>query len=528
MTVFLLTWASIPALWSASAAQIDPGVEADVLLRGGLVHDGTGEPPFEANVAISGNRIVAVGQFASRVVARTIDCRGLVIAPGFIDLHNHSDHQVIEPETRLVVNYLMQGCTTIVTGNCGGGMVKVGEYYAEIDQQGAGTNVAHLIPQGSLRAAVMGNVPAAPTSDQLEAMRQLVSEAMVDGAWGISTGLIYVPGSYADTDELITLASVVAEHGGIYATHMRGEGMELPSSVDEALRIGRASGAAVHVSHFKCSGRDAWGLVRQAVTQIEQAREAGQRVTADQYPYIASSTSLAATLIPTWARAGTSDERRARLYHADDGPRIRKVVEAGLKERDGGTSLVIARCRHRPDFTGRNIAEIAAAEQMAAADVVIDIVNGGGASIVSFCMNEDDVRFVMGVHWVATASDGRAYVPGTDRPHPRSYGTFPRKITYYAREEKVLTEAAAIRSSTGLPADILGIPDRGYIGKGMFADIVVYAADEFCDRATFDDPHRYAAGVRYVFVNGQAAVHDGVATGILAGRALRRTVNRAK
>lgn len=504
----------------------DERVDADLLLEGGTLFDGSGGDGTVGDVAIRNDRIVAVGKFAAGNVRQRIDCRGLIVAPGFIDLHNHSDRQVIDPATRGNVNFLLQGCTTIVTGNCGSGPVDVADYYGKIDAAGAGTHVAHLLPQGSLRDKVLGTDERRPTTEELDQMRQLARQAMEDGAWGMSSGLIYVPSAYADTSELAEIARVVAEAGGLYASHIRGEGTELLASIEEALEIGRRSGAAVHISHFKASNPEAWGLIRQAAALIEKARAAGERVTADQYPYAASSTSLEAMLIPTWARAGGS---AALLKRLDDPALLQRISDhtsAELKRRGDVAPLKIARYDPRPAWVGLSLQEIAAAEQKPMLDIVLEITRHGGAGVVSFGMHEDDVRYAMQLPWVATASDGRAYIPDPDRPHPRSYGTFPRKIGRYAIEMNVVPLAEAIRSASGLPAEILGLTDRGFLKLGLVADVVAFDPEQFRDRATYEEPHKYATGVKYVYVAGQPAVFEGVPTGALAGRALRKQAGK--
>lgn len=506
---------------SAAADNLSEPIDAGILLVGGTLHLGDGEPGSEGNIAIQGEKIVAVGDFELGKVKQQIDCRGLVVSPGFVDLHNHSDRQVLQKSTRAVVNYLTQGCTTIVTGNCGSGPVDVGKYYDQIDQSGVGVNVAHLLPQGNLRRQVMSSERRKATAEELERMKQLAAKAMSDGAWGMSTGLIYVPSSYADTDELIEVAKVVSEHGGIYVSHVRGEGVTLLSSVDEALEIGRRAELPVHISHFKSSGKDAWGLVRIAVRKVEEQRKLGYRITADQYPYAASSTSLEATLIPTWARAGGHKKMLERLDDQEQRPRIIEQISRKLRKSDNGQRIQIASYGPEPDWAGKRLLEIAKANDIEPLDLVLRITRAGGARIVNHGMNEEDIRFVMTTPWVATASDGRGYIPSATVPHPRNYGTFPRKIGYYAIREKTLPLAQAIHSATGLPADILGLEDRGYLRNNYFADIIVWDPKSLIDTATFAKPHSYSKGIVHAFVNGTPAMTDGVPTGALAGRALR-------
>jgi predicted amidohydrolase YtcJ len=511
--------AAIAGLFPPSSRADDPP-PTEIVLKGGLLVDGTGAPARPADVLIRGDRIAAIGKVEVPQGATLVDCRGLVVAPGFIDLHTHSDGPILRPNTRNNLNYLRQGVTTIVTGNCGSGPTDAARYFASIREAGAGTNVIHLIPQGSLRRSVLGNADARPTEAQLRRMEQVVEREMDAGAWGMSSGLIYVPSRYASTAELIALAKVVGEHGGLYASHIRGEGDTLIEAVDEAIRIGREAGTPVHISHLKASGRPNWGKVDEACAHIEAARQSGQAVTADQYPYVASSTSLSAMVIPDWAVRGSADDFARIAADPEQGPRLRESIERGLKTRDGGTSIRIARYAPKPDRVGRSLADIAREEGTTPLEVVLDIQSHGGAQAISFGMSEDDVRLVMARPYVATASDGSAHAPsGDDKPHPRAYGTFPRKIRY-ALDDKVLTLEQAIHSCSGLPASILGLPDRGTIRPGAHADLVVFDPETFRDAATFDDPTQYAPGVAHLFVNGVPAIAAEKPSGKLAGRVL--------
>ncbi len=527
----LRTWLSLRTLARAVMRPVIVGltmvcsspalaIDVDVLLRSGTIYDGTGSEGTIGDVAIQGQRIAAVGHFDVDAVGRTIDCTGLVIAPGFIDLHTHCDKAVTQREKRLNLNYLTQGCTTVVTGNCGGGPIKVGEFLDRIDRQGAGTNVAHLVPHGSVRGAVMEDADRPPNPDELKRMKELVDAAVCEGAWGISTGLIYVPGTYAQTDELIELAKVAASHGGIYVSHVRDEADRLLESVREVIQIGRSASLPVHISHFKAVGKPNWGLVREAATLIEEARRTGLKITADQYPYVATSTSLTDTLLPaTEIPGGRKDLLQRMKADAELDRAVREVVGRRLART---RRVAIAASKDFRQLVGKTLREIAAERNTDVIDLALEIHAGGGASVVNYCLAEDDVRYVMGLPWVATGSDGSTLLPRADaRPHPRSFGTFPRKIGRYARMENVISMTRAVRSATGLPADILGMTDRGYLRPGCCADVVVFDPGEFMDRATFQDPDEYSTGVRYLFVGGQLALEDGEPTGQLPGRALR-------
>jgi N-acyl-D-amino-acid deacylase len=508
----------------ARPADAADAVKVDVLLKGGTIVDGSGGEPYTGDVAVVKDRIVAVGDVGDVAAARTIACAGLVVCPGFIDLHNHSDASILTPESRDAACYLTQGCTTLVTGNCGGGRADIGKYYEELAADGAGINIAQLVPHGSIRDKVMGKVRRAPTDKELEQMQKLAEEGMQQGAWGMSTGLQYVPGAYADTDELVAIATVVGKQGGIYASHIRDESDELMESIEEVLEIARRANLPCHVSHLKSSKVRNWGKIRAATEAIEQARQSGLTITADQYPYTASSTSIMAMLLPDEEREGGEQATSDRLKDPGEAARLRPVIAKGLEERG---QIMIASFTKNPAWVGRMISDVAKAEGREQVEIGLELFTDPKAQGVNFGMDEADVRYAMTMPWVATASDGSAKIDDGTRPHPRSYGTFPRKIGRYAIKDKVLTLPAAIRSASGLPADIIGMKDRGYVRENLAADLVVFDPNTFEDVATYEKPFERSTGVRWLLVNGQLAIDDGVLQKTLAGRPLRRKVEDA-
>jgi N-acyl-D-aspartate/D-glutamate deacylase len=496
----------------------------DILLQSCTIVDGSGGEPYTGDVAVVGDRIVAVGDDAVTDAGRTIDCTGLVVCPGFIDLHNHSDTSILKPESRDAACYLTQGCTTLVTGNCGGGRSDIGKYYDELAAEGAGINVAQLVPHGAVRDKVMGKVRRAPTAKELEQMQALADEGMQQGAWGMSTGLQYVPGAYADTDELVAIATVVGKQGGIYASHMRDESDELLESIEEVREIARRANLPCHISHLKSSKVRNWGKMRAATEAIDEARQSGLVITADQYPYTASSTSIMAMLLPEEEREGGEQATSDRLKDPGEAARLRPIIAKCLEERG---QIMIANSKKNPAWIGKMISEVAKAEGREQVEIGLELLSESGAQGVNFGMDEGDVRYAMTMPWVATASDGSAKIDDGTRPHPRSYGTFSRKIGRYAIKDKVLSMPAAIRSASGLPADIIGMKDRGYVRENLVADLVVFDPQKFEDLATYEKPFEKSTGVRFLLVNGQIAIDDGELQKTLAGRPLRRNVEDA-
>lgn len=516
------------ALLIAALAVACPAEPDLIVLRGATLIDGSGQPAIIGDLAIQGERIVAMGKLGTMKSTREVDAKGLVVAPGFIDLHTHSDFPLQNAKTRDNLGYAWQGVSTEVTGNCGSGPVDVADFYVKLERNGVGCNVAHLVPHNDVRAKVMGNVNRTPTNEELAKMVDLVDAGMKAGAWGFSTGLIYNPGTYSKTDELIALATPAGRHGGIYASHIRDEGAGLLDAISEAIRIGKEAKLPAHVSHIKCTGKNNWGRSTDAIAIIEAARASGQKVTADQYPYTASSTSLRALVVPARFREGSAKDFQARVEDPDSGPKIRDAIARAVGGRDGGKTLRVAGYKHKREWQGKNIAEIADLAKMDPVDVVLEIEKNGGAQMVAFGMSEDDLRIYLKRPWVATASDGSPKVADDTVPHPRSYGTFPRKIGLYCIKEQLISLEQAIRSCSGLPADIIALPERGYLKTEFFADVVVFDPKTIIDKATYDQPHQHADGVKWLFVNGVAVIEDGKATGKLPGKPLRHTNNNSQ
>lgn len=501
-------------------------VRADRVIEGGLIVDGSGKPGFEGNLAIRGNRIVAVGQFQVAGQPLIINARGKVVAPGFIDLHTHSDSSLMLKPTNANLAYLFQGVTTVVTGNCGTGPVRVADYLRKLNQIGQGTNVIHLIPHNDLRRSVMGNGNRKPTAQELSQMVALTNQGMEEGAWGISTGLVYTPGAYSETDELIALAREVSNRHGIYSSHIRGEGVDGIQALKEALKIGTEAKVPVHISHLKASGKKAWGMANDLIGIIEQARKEGQIVTADQYPYSASSSPLDSLLIPPRFREGDRSAFLRRMEDPVQRLKIRDAMERNLEEMEKGKSVQVSSYRPKPSWVGKDLLTLGLQEKKEAVEVAMEIEENGGAQAIYFSMKEEDVRAIMRQTWVATASDGSSQIVDSEsRPHPRSFGCFARKVGRLAIQDELIPLEQATRSCSGLPADILGLKNRGYLKDGMIADVIIFDPTTYRDQATYQVPQRYATGIDSVYINGKLVIDHGKTTGILAGVPLKSGQN---
>jgi len=492
----------------------------DILIHGATLVDGTGAPRKRADVGVTGDRIAFVGDAAaSRVTAaRTIDATGLVVAPGFIDPHTHTQADLSSPERHANLAYLMQGVTTVITNNDGGGSVEIGRTLDLWRKGGIGTNAAVYIGQGSARGAVLGASSAAPTPAQLDSMRAIVARGMDQGAIGMSTGLYYAPGSYATTEEVIELAKVAAAKGGLYDSHLRDESsytIGLVGAVNEAIRIGREAHLPIHISHIKALGTDVWGQSDSVIGIIKKARASGMNLTADQYPYTASGTSLGASLLPRWAEAGGRDSLRARAKDPTTRARLVAEMEANLRRRNGPHSLLISSTRDT-SLLGKRLDEIAVRREETPVQAALEIITAGAdPGVASFNMNEKDIENFMKQEFVVTGSDG-------SDGHPRKYGTFPKLFHEYVETKHVLTLERAVRRSSAETAEILGLKDRGRIAQGAFADVVVFDESTFADRSTYEQPTLLAVGVRYLLVNGTPAIDGGTFANVFAGRVLTR------
>jgi len=517
--LFLL--ALVPALPLSAAAQ----QPYDLVIRNGRVLDGTGVPWYYADVAISGDRIAAVGDLEGARARRVIDASGLFVAPGFIDVHTHAAPGLATPELSSAEPLLAQGLTTVIVNPDGGGPVDLAEQRARLLEHGLGVNVALLIGHGSVRQEVLGMEDRAPTPQELERMRELVRAAMEAGAFGMSSGLYYSPGSYATTEEVIELAKVVGDYGGLYTSHIRDEAdynIGVVAAVDELIRIAREAGIPGIVTHIKALGPRVWGYSQAMIERIERARAEGVEVWADQYPYEASGTSITGALVPRWALVGGPDSLRARIENPQTLRRLRADMLDNLDRRGGAARLSFRRYEPDPSIEGRTLQEVAAQRGLEPVDLAIELLETGGAGFVSFNMKTEDVELFMRQPWTMTCSDGDLERMGVGKPHPRSYGTFPRKIRVYVLERGVIDLATAVRSMTGLSATVFRLDDRGYLRPGAAADIVVFDLDRLRDTATYDDPHQLAEGMVHVLVNGEFAIESGQLTGELNGRVLSR------
>jgi N-acyl-D-amino-acid deacylase len=480
----------------------------DIIIKNGSVYDGSGGAPRRVDIGIRGERIAAIGDLSKAAGERIVDAKGKYVAPGFIDVHTHTEEGLSDPARKANVSYLTQGVTTVVAGNCGTSPLDFAATFAKWREQGIGTNAALLVGHGSVRRSVMRNENRAPSPTELDKMKALVERAMEDGAIGLSTGLFYEPGFFAKTDEVVELAKISAKYRGVYTSHIRSEGtysVGVETAVAEAIEIGKQAGLTVEISHLKALGPEVWGLGPKLCATIETARANGQRVYADQYPYIASGTSVGAALFPRGAKIADFDS-------------LRGDVEKNIERRGGANSLFLSDYRKKPEWNGKSLEQIAQETGRKPVDVAKEVLENGGSGVVSFNMADKDVDYIMQRPYVMTASDGSDLRFGEGVPHPRSYGTYPRKLRNYVLDRKLVTMENGIRAASGLPAEMLQLKDRGLLKAGYFADVVVFDPATIREIATFTKPHQYSEGVDFLLVNGKMAIENGKYTGALAGQ----------
>jgi N-acyl-D-amino-acid deacylase len=514
-------FASLLALAAASVCAAAQPAALDIGIVNARLISGLGGIAGAGNVGVRNGRVEMVDERIARSATLVIDAKGQTVAPGFIDVHSHGLETLARPDIRDAKALLAQGVTTIVGNPDGGGPVDLAKQAAELESGGGiGVNVALLIGHGSVRSAVMGGANRAPTADELEKMIALVKTGVADGAFGLSSGLFYTPGRFAKTEEVIALAKAA---GGVYTSHVRDEGdytQGVVASVDEVIRIAAEAHVTGIVSHMKALGPDNWGKTKEMIAHIDAARRRGVDVWADQYPYEASSTSLSAAVLPD---SGGAAAIRAQLADPAKKAALLAAAKDNIRRRGGAHAIQIASGRGAaPAMNGKRLDDIAAANGVSPEQMAIDIVLAGGASIVSFNMNEDDIRAIMRQPWTMTSSDGALSLPGPSVPHPRNNGAFARKLGVYVRERKVITLEQAVISMTSMPARVFGFKDRGQLRSGAIADIVIFDPATIVDHATYENPHQLATGVSWVIVSGVVEWKNGAPTGAKAGKVLRK------
>ncbi len=492
----------------------------DLVIINARIIDGTGNPWFRGAIAIKNGRIAKVGRIGQAGTKFTIDAKNQIVAPGFIDVHAHVEDVFGNPTAE---NFLRMGVTSLVTGNCGGSATDVAEFLGRYKEKPLAVNVATLIGHNSVRAKAMGLDNRAPTPEEQTKMNEIVEQGMKDGAVGLSTGLIYVPGTFAKTEEVVHLAKVASRYGGTYASHIRDEGNEVVAAINEAINIGEQANMPVEISHFKISSKALWGQTPMTLGLVKAARDRGMTVTVDQYAYPASSTSLDVRL-PNWAVAGGREEGKKRLADPATRKKITEEMKQDLKKKNfkDYSYAYVASFRANPEFNGKNIAEITKmvkgnSKVDAQIEQILDMYDKGGASMVYQVMSEDDVKSIMREPFTMIASDSGVRQFGAGVPHPRGYGNNARVLGRYVRELKVITLEDAIRKMTSLPAQTFHLRDRGQIREGFAADLVIFDETKVTDKATFEQPHQYAEGFSSVLVNGQVVFDGTKMTGAMSG-----------
>lgn len=498
---------------------------ADLLIVGGTVYSGAEEAPVQADIAISGERITYVGKTNPRIArkcnaAKVIDATGYVVCPGFIDPHDHVEPTLLDNDTKVNEPYLRMGVTTVIPGQCGGSQFPISKFFGKLEAQGIGTNVASFSGHNDIRRAVMGSEDRFATDAEIEKMQELMRQEMADGSLGLSTGLYYVPGCFAEKREVVAIAKVIAADNGIYTTHVRNENKEhlgVYKSIEEALEIGREAGVPVNISHIKCLGKSVWHLSDKIISMIEKRQGEGQRITADQYPYLASGIRMSSALTPAWCRDGGLAGMRERFKDPELLARIKSEIPDFIYERGGAETIFIS--KSAGIYSGMTLENAAKKMGKNEVDTVIELLADPDKYpyVNTFVACEEDLENFMKRPWVMTCTDG------SYGSHPRAAGSYAEMIEQFVMKKKVITLDRFIRRSTGQVAETYRLKDRGHIRKDAFADICIFRPEEVRANATYAEAKLLATGFKYVIVNGQIAVEDDVCLGTLAGKVLRRS-----
>ena len=505
-------------------AQSATAQQFDILIRNGKIIDGTGNSWFYSDVAVKDGKIISIGKLFNATASKTIDAKGLIVAPGFIDVHGHIEGGVFETPT--ADNYIYDGVTTVITGNCGGSAESIKGFFHQLDSTKTSINVATLIGHNTVRREVMGLSDRKASAAEQKKMEALVAQAMQEGAVGLATGLIYLPGMYSTTKEVVGLAKSAAAYGGVYASHIRNEETKVVEAINEAINIGIEANIPVQISHFKVSHKANWGRSKETLDLIINARQKGYDVTIDQYPYTASSTNLGVRL-PDWALSGGNDSLKNRINNLVIHKKIIADMLAQLKEYTYKNYSFAVVASHRSDtsYNGKSITEInklkgRKSNAKEEAETILDIMLAGGAQMVYHGMLEDDVRYFLKYPFNMVGADGGVR-DGTGMPHPRSYGTNARLLGKYVREEKIISLEEAIRRMTSLAAQKFNLKNRGLLLNGYAADIVIFDENEVSDKATFEKPNQFSVGFKYVLVNGQLVIENEKHNGVRSGMTLK-------
>lgn len=487
----------------------------DLLIKNGKIISGTEQASFVGDIGINADTIAFIGKADGYVADKTIDATGYTISPGFIDPHTHAMADLSDSVKNANLNFLLQGVTTVVTGSDGNSVVQIGEKLSDWENNGIGTNAAIMVGHRTIRQTVMSMRDEVPTEEEMTNMKTLVARGMEEGALGFSTGLYYAPASFSTTEEVIELAKVAAEKGGMYDAHIRDESsynIGLLAAIEENVRICREANIPVNISHIKCLGVDVWGKSQEVIAIIENARNEGLKITADQYPYEASGTHLEKALIPKWVFADL-DVFEDKFNDLGLLPKIKEGMAENLRRRGGAASLLLVFTKDK-EIQGLNLAQVAEKWQMKPIDAAIEIIKNGSAAVASFNMQDSDIQEFMKKDWVMTCSDGT-------NAHPRKFGTFPKKMREYVFEKKTLSLEEMIRKSTSLPAETYQISNRGKLQEGYFADILIFKPEEVKDNATFESPAEYSEGMEWIILNGKLVVEEGQFLNLLAGKVVR-------